>query len=169
MWSDLHAQNQLSRMQSSGRTGADCSAREVTIVRGASSSALGFCPCCSVTPTRGRLALPVPSESSWLQIREKGLLKTPNPIKTRAEECDRGCYCRFHRDYRHDTEECYDVKNQIEDLICRGQLHRFMRKPQEPSLHLKGPVERQIEIIVCSPTVGVDSSSTRKTYARVEV
>ncbi|RWW47538.1 hypothetical protein BHE74_00046497 [Ensete ventricosum] len=35
----------------------------------------------------------------------------------RAEERDRGGYCRFHCNYDHDTEECYDLKNQIEDLI----------------------------------------------------
>ncbi|RRT72066.1 hypothetical protein B296_00028127 [Ensete ventricosum] len=53
----------------------------------------------------------------FLQIWDKGLLKTPNPMRTRVEECDRGCYCRLHHDYGHDIEECYDLKNQIEYLI----------------------------------------------------
>ncbi|RRT62593.1 hypothetical protein B296_00012627 [Ensete ventricosum] len=69
-------------------------------------------------------------------------------MKTRSEERDRKCYYRFHRDYDHDTKECYDLKNQIEYLICRGHLDRFIRKPGKPSLHLKGPVERQIDVIV---------------------
>ncbi|RWW47519.1 hypothetical protein BHE74_00046484 [Ensete ventricosum] len=60
----------------------------------------------------------------FLQIQEKRLLKSPNTMKTRSKECDRGRYCRFHRDNGHDTEECYDLKNQIEDLICRGHLNR---------------------------------------------
>ncbi|RWW16253.1 hypothetical protein GW17_00019874 [Ensete ventricosum] len=46
----------------------------------------------------------------FLQIREKGLLKTPNPMKSQAEDRDRRCYYRFHRDYGHDTK-CYDLKN----------------------------------------------------------
>ncbi|RRT66833.1 hypothetical protein B296_00028522 [Ensete ventricosum] len=49
-------------------------------------------------------------------IREKGLLKAPNPMKTHPEEWDRRWYCRFHRDYSHDCEECHDLENQMEDL-----------------------------------------------------
>ncbi|RRT67458.1 hypothetical protein B296_00015548 [Ensete ventricosum] len=102
-------------------------------------------------------------------IREKGLLKTPNPLRSRAANRDRKRYCRFHRDYGHDTEECYDLKNQIEDLIHRGHLNRYIMKPREPSLRPKGPVERHIDVIVGCPTAGGVSSSARKAYARTEV
>ncbi|RRT63121.1 hypothetical protein B296_00000876 [Ensete ventricosum] len=51
------------------------------------------------------------------EIREKGLLKAPNPLRSRAKDRDHRRYCRFHRDYKHDTKECYDLKIQIEDLI----------------------------------------------------
>ncbi|RWV85349.1 hypothetical protein GW17_00052868, partial [Ensete ventricosum] len=78
-------------------------------------------------------------------------------------------YCRFHHDYEHDTEECYDLKNQIEDLIRHGHLDRYIRKPREPSLRPKGPMERQVDVIVGGPTAGDDSSSARKAYARIEV
>ncbi|RWW56783.1 hypothetical protein BHE74_00036478 [Ensete ventricosum] len=56
----------------------------------------------------------------FLHIWEKGLPKAPNPIRTQGHDCGR--YCYFHRDYEHNTEECYDLKNQIEDLIRRGLL-----------------------------------------------
>ncbi|RZS14889.1 hypothetical protein BHM03_00046632 [Ensete ventricosum] len=69
-------------------------------------------------------------------------------MKTRREERDQTRYYHFHRYYGHDTEECHDLKNQIEDLIHRGHLNRYVRKPSEPSPHPKGPVEKLIDIII---------------------
>ncbi|RRT49743.1 hypothetical protein B296_00052176 [Ensete ventricosum] len=111
---------------------------------------------------------------SWVEssrgpspIREKGLLKAPNPMRNPG--CDHGHYCRFHRDYMHDTKECYDLKNQIEDLIRRGHLDHFVRRPRELSLRPKGPIEKQIDVIVGGSATGSDSSSARRAYARAEV
>ncbi|RRT59703.1 hypothetical protein B296_00035218 [Ensete ventricosum] len=101
----------------------------------------------------------------FLQIQEKGLLKTPNPLRSRAEDRDHRCYYRFHYDYGHDTEECYNLKSQIKDLIHRGHLDQYIRKPSEPSLCPKGSVERHIDVIVGGPTVGGVSSLARKAYA----
>ncbi|GAV58163.1 hypothetical protein CFOL_v3_01697, partial [Cephalotus follicularis] len=37
-------------------------------------------------------------------------------------------YCRYHRDHGHDTKECKHLKNQIEDLICKGHLRKYVNK-----------------------------------------
>ncbi|RWW42505.1 hypothetical protein BHE74_00051941 [Ensete ventricosum] len=58
---------------------------------------------------------------------EGGLLKAPNPMKSHPERRNKRRYCRFHREYRHDTEECRDLQYQIEDLIRRGHLCRYIR------------------------------------------
>ncbi|RWW28307.1 hypothetical protein GW17_00007226 [Ensete ventricosum] len=79
---------------------------------------------------------PIPLNSTrteiFFQIREKGLLKAPSPMKSHPERRDKRRYCRFHREYGHDTEECRDLQYQIEDLIRRGHLRRYVR--EQPSL-----------------------------------
>ncbi|RWW49959.1 hypothetical protein BHE74_00043810 [Ensete ventricosum] len=63
---------------------------------------------------------PIPLNSTrtdiFLQIRERGLLKTPNPMKTCFEMRDKRIYYRFHTEHDHDMEECRDLQSQIEDL-----------------------------------------------------
>ncbi|RRT38999.1 hypothetical protein B296_00045989 [Ensete ventricosum] len=88
-------------------------------------------------------------------------------------------YCRFHHDYGYDTEECNDLRNQIEDLIRQGHLHRLIRdrwaseeqshRDRNPSPRPNRPIEKQIDVIVSGPTFGGDSSSARKAYVRSAV
>ncbi|GAV82666.1 hypothetical protein CFOL_v3_26117, partial [Cephalotus follicularis] len=35
-------------------------------------------------------------------------------------------YFRYHHDHGHDREECRNLKNQIEDLICKGHLRKYV-------------------------------------------
>ncbi|RZS14017.1 hypothetical protein BHM03_00045667 [Ensete ventricosum] len=71
---------------------------------------------------------PIPLNSTrtdiFLQIRERGLLKTPNPMKTCFEMRDKRIYYRFHTEHDHDMEECRDLQSQIEDLNpARALVH----------------------------------------------
>nr|XP_009392512.1 PREDICTED: uncharacterized protein LOC103978443 [Musa acuminata subsp. malaccensis] len=103
----------------------------------------------------------------FLQVREKGLLRCPHPM--RATHKDRSKYCRFHRDYDHDTEDCHDLRNQIEELIQKGHLGPYLEEPREETPHPRGPVERQINVISGGPAANGSISTTRKAYSRSTV
>ncbi|XP_009391097.2 uncharacterized protein LOC103977328 [Musa acuminata AAA Group] len=113
------------------------------------------------------LPLNTPRTEIFLQIREKGLLRPPNPM--RATYKNRSKYCRFHRDHGHDTEDCHDLQNQIEELIRRGYLGRYLKEPREATPRPRMPVERQVDVIIGGPAAGDSSSSARKSYARSSV
>ena len=71
-----------------------------------------------------------------MQIKDEGSLTFPGKLKGDPNNRSRDKYYRFHRNYGHDTSDCYDLKQQIEALIRQGKLQRFVSKeridpPQE--------------------------------------
>jgi len=108
-----------------------------------------------------------------MQIKDDPSLKWPKRMKGNPSKRNKNTYCRFYRDHEHDTNECYDLKQQIEVLIKQGKLKNFLgldhkdeRQPMkgkaEESIH---PSFGEIKIIVESMTTG-SSSRARKTYLR---
>ncbi|XP_059629876.1 uncharacterized protein LOC132272805 [Cornus florida] len=61
-----------------------------------------------------------------MQIQDDPSLKWPSKLKSDPSRRPQDKYCRFHRDYGHVKEDCIDLKDQIENLIQRGHLRRFM-------------------------------------------
>lgn len=41
--------------------------------------------------------------------------------------CDKRKYCRFHKDHRHYMEDYKNLKEQIEELIWKGKLQKFIK------------------------------------------
>ena len=42
--------------------------------------------------------------------------------------CSKKKYCGFHKDHGHYTEDCKDLKEQIEELIRKGKLKKYVKK-----------------------------------------
>ena len=45
-----------------------------------------------------------------MQIKDDPSLKWPEKMKGDPNKCNKNKYYHFHRDHRHDTDECYDLK-----------------------------------------------------------
>ena len=63
-----------------------------------------------------------------MKIKDEGTLTFPGKLKSDPTKRSRNKYCRFRRDYGHDTIDCYDLKQQIKALIREGKLQKFVSK-----------------------------------------
>ena len=60
------------------------------------------------------------------EVRNEQFLRWPTQMKSDPATRDNTRYCEFHRDYRHRTHDCIHLKGEIEYLIRRGYLRRFI-------------------------------------------
>ena len=60
------------------------------------------------------------------EVRNKQFLRWPTQMKSDPTTRDNTRYCEFHRDYGHRTDDCIQLKKEIEYLIRRGYLRRFI-------------------------------------------
>ena len=66
--------------------------------------------------------LVMPVDKILAQIKDEHCLKWPRPLHSSPHVCDKKKYCRFHKDHDHNTKDCKDLKEQIEELIQKGKL-----------------------------------------------
>ncbi|XP_050259739.1 uncharacterized protein LOC126704771 [Quercus robur] len=94
-------------------------------------------------------------------------------------------YCRFHRDHGHNTEDCRDLREQIEELIRKGKLQKYVKKGEYSKFrddnrtqhesftrdddHTSQPPRKvigEINTITGGPSSGGSFRSLRKAYHR---
>ncbi|XP_071920747.1 uncharacterized protein [Coffea arabica] len=61
-------------------------------------------------------------------MRQNHLGRTPPEIPRMRDKRNSNLYCAYHRDVGHETEDCNDLKQEIENLIRQGHLKQFVRK-----------------------------------------
>ena len=60
------------------------------------------------------------------EVRNEQFLRWPTQMKSDPATRDNTKYCEFHRDYGHRTDNCIQLKREIEYLIQREYLRRFI-------------------------------------------
>ena len=75
-----------------------------------------------------------------MQIKDDPSLKWPKKMKVDPNKCNWNKYCHFYRDHGHDTDECFDLKQQIENLIRQRKLSNFLGRDNKDE-KLKAKVE----------------------------
>ena len=72
--------------------------------------------------------LVMPVNKIFTQIKDEHYLKWPRPLHSSPNVRNKNKYCRFHKDHGHNTEDCRDLKKQIEELIWKGKLQKYVKK-----------------------------------------
>ena len=73
------------------------------------------------------------------EVRNEQFLRWPAQMKSNPATRDNTKYCEFHRDYGHRTDNCIQLRREIEYLIQRGYLRRFI----SPGNQVQGQAQNQ--------------------------
>ena len=117
------------------------------------------------------------------EVRNELFLRWPTQMKSDPTTRDNSKFCEFHRDYGHRTDDCIQLKREIEYLIRRKYLRHFISlgnqiqsqaqnqvPPQQPPPWKTTTQHQQslgeIQIISGGFAGGGESSSARKVHLR---
>ena len=78
-----------------------------------------------------------------MQIKDEHYLKWPRPLHWSPHIRDKNKYCRFHKDHGHYTKDYRDLKEQIEELIQKRKLQKYIKKGEDSNF--KGGNKNQRE------------------------
>ncbi|XP_077223344.1 uncharacterized protein LOC143856948 [Tasmannia lanceolata] len=68
-------------------------------------------------------------------IKVEDFLRWSDKMLTKGNKWDKSKYCRLHKDHGHDTNECRHLQEEIELLIQRGYLKRYVERGGDRRKH----------------------------------
>lgn len=74
---------------------------------------------------------PLNAPLTQILIEVKNQLPRSEGLRSPSNKRDRSRYCLYHHDYGHDTEECIQLQDEIEELVKKEQLDKFLRRQSE--------------------------------------
>ncbi|XP_022843447.1 uncharacterized protein LOC111367002 [Olea europaea var. sylvestris] len=95
-------------------------------------------------------------------------LEWPKPMLTPSSKRNQSKYYHFQKDHGHDTEECLQLKKEIEHLLRRGLLAKYLKNDRgKQRLEDRPPPRvRVIKMIIGGVASGDDSNFAGKSYSR---
>ncbi|RYR19470.1 hypothetical protein Ahy_B03g064246 [Arachis hypogaea] len=75
--------------------------------------------------------LTAPITEVYHQIADRGIIPKARQLKERTGG-NKTLYCEYHRGYGHRTQDCFDLKDAIEQAIRDGKLPEFAKIIREP-------------------------------------
>ena len=87
----------------------------------------------------------MPIDKILMQIKDEHYLKWPRPLHSSPHIRNKNKYCRFHKDRGYYTKDCQNLKEQIEELIQKGKLQKYVKKRE--CNNIKGGNKNQREFL----------------------
>ena len=81
-------------------------------------------------------------------------MQWPKLISTLIERIDKNKYCRFHQDHEHRTNECRNLKDQVETLIQQRKLQKYIKMMELHRYQGKDDQDRTSEVRDNKPPAG---------------
>ena len=60
------------------------------------------------------------------EVKNEDSIKWIEKIKIDSLRRNKNKYCEFHRHHENNTDDCFQLKEQITDLIKRGYLRKYV-------------------------------------------
>ena len=60
------------------------------------------------------------------EVQHENFMRWPSHMRSDPTKRDNTRYCEFHQDHEHQTSDCIQLKKEIEYLIQRGYLRRYI-------------------------------------------
>ncbi|KAL2246160.1 UNVERIFIED_CONTAM: hypothetical protein Sindi_2884200 [Sesamum indicum] len=82
----------------------------------------------SIQPKYRNMPLVTSKVEAMMMVERDDLLQWPSKVRETSVKRDSKKYCKLHRDKRHDTEDSYQLKDEIERLIRQGYFKESILK-----------------------------------------
>ncbi|GJX20663.1 hypothetical protein Tco_0223340 [Tanacetum coccineum] len=103
---------------------------------------------------------------------EKGKFRAPPPMVTPADKRDPNKYCELHADMGYSTDECMQLRKQIDEMIKAGKLTQFIKelkqndKPKAPKKGDTTGKKRPLAILMIQPWEKVAKQKVTQSFSR---